>query len=516
MVVGLLIFYRASYQLPLSAVGLALFGTLALLRPDLALLYVPLTVVLFFMPKGIWDERFGIRPEGVRLPLHEVVLLVTGGAWVVRILLSLFRRLAFSSPRRSVAPSPRFLVASSQRFLRSHLPVLLFLLAGTLGVLIVPPDGRGEALREWRWLIIEPLIFYGLLRWFQQPPASGAARATSGNAPPQTSNPLLTLTFAPRGPRFAACVLSAFVVGGAFVGLVGVLQFAGLNLAPLIGDKVGFSDDRIFVEGVRRVSSVYGHPNNLGLAMGRVWPLAAALALAAWGREYRSRQWGLALFYAVCGVLAVGGLLVSFSKGALPAAVAAAVVLVVLHRQSMQRGGNTNARLAGIPWWVWLLAGGGAGVLLLVGAALLGIERFNPFGETSLVRLKTWHSALLMVRNHPLLGIGLDQFLALYPRYIDPSLASTSEQFTSHPHNLLLDVWLRMGVVGVVAFGWLLVAFYRRVVACAAGGGQWGEVCTGLAAAMAAALLHGLVDQFYFAPDVAIFFWLTIGVGDDC
>ncbi len=478
MLVGVVIFYRGSYQLPVSAVGLALFSVLALWRPHLALLFVPLTVPLFFMPKGLWDARFGIRDAGIRVPLHEVLLLVTVGAagvrWLIRRVSS-FPHILASSPLRL---SSAHLLAS----LRSHLPVLLFLLAGTLGVLVAPPEGRGAALREWRWLIVEPLIFSCLVRR-----ASAALRVL---------------------------LVAALVLGGALVGAVGLLQFVGLNLAPLIGDKVGFSDDRVLVEGVRRVSSVYGHPNNLGLYMGRVWPLAGALALAA-AAGYRGAAAGSAgrrgavgplLFYGVCSVVCLGGLLVSFSKGALVGAVAAGVVLAV----SFARPGA-----AGVGWLRGrgvLVAAGVvlAGVALVALAGLLGVERLNVLGESSMVRVKTWRSALLMVRDHPLVGIGLDQFVRVYPQYIDASLRGSSERFASHPHNVLLDVWLRMGLAGVAAFAWLIVRLFRGLVA--GGDGGAGALRVGVAAALVAALVHGLVDNFYFVPDLAFFWWLAVGV----
>jgi hypothetical protein len=182
MVVGLIIFYRGSYQLPISALGLAIFAPLALLRPDLALAYVPLTVPLFFMPKGIWDERFGIRAEGVRFPLHEIVLLITAGASGLHWLLATFgqslaqRRKERKGPgsgqnltqRRKERKEPGSRLIGATASLRSGLlrlmPYLLFLLAGSIGVLIAPAEGRGAALREWRWLIVEPLIFYVLLK----------------------------------------------------------------------------------------------------------------------------------------------------------------------------------------------------------------------------------------------------------------------------------------------------------------------------------------------------------------
>jgi O-antigen ligase len=126
-----------------------------------------------------------------------------------------------------------------------------------------------------------------------------------------------------------------------------------------------------------------------------------------------------------------------------------------------------------------------------------------------------------MLRDHPL-GVGLDQFGRLYPQYIDPSLAGTNEINTAHPHNLILDIALRMGPLGLLAFGWLLVRFFRHTVQTPRRGvstwmrgqtphrGVAPPIAVGLAAAMVAALVHGMVDAFYFWPDLAFAFWLFI------
>jgi hypothetical protein len=41
-----------------------------------------------------------------------------------------------------------------------------------------------------------------------------------------------------------------------------------------------------------------------------------------------------------------------------------------------------------------------------------------------------------------------------------------------------------------------------------------GLLARGVAATLAAALTHGLVDSFYFWPDIAITFWLLVGVSE--
>jgi O-antigen ligase len=506
MLAGLLVFYGFSNDLPTRLVGVAIFGVLACLRPELALLYVPLTVPLFFIPKGIWDTRFGLPERGVLLPLHEMILLVVAGATMLRWLLERFTTGA-------ALPRLRALLGSRQQWW-ALAPVILFVLAGTLAVVIVPPEARRAALREWRWLIVEPLLFYALLHYH------GARAQAHEEQGLQAKNYPLAMQAGVSSYRLL--VLRFFLVGGAFVGLLGILQFLGLNLVPFVGPKAGFSDDQIFVEGVRRVSSVYGHPNNLGLYMGRIWPLAAALALVAIvsGQRWRQRD---VLFFGGCCLLAGGGLLVSFSKGALLGAVVASGVLCWLllrhHMPAIRRAMQQYSRR---PGWLrmpvriaGLLVGLViAGSVLAIGAIVAGdavmLERLNPLGASSSARLKLWASSLAMLRDHPLFGVGLDQFLVTYEYYIHPSLVGTNEEYASHPHNLVLNLWLRLGVPGVMAFGWLMVRFARRVLHSA----RMSLVFCGLAAAMSAALAHGLVDNFYFVPDLAFSFWLLLWVAN--
>ncbi len=464
MLLGVAVAYRASAQLPLTLAGLALFGGLALARPALALLFVPLTLPLYFMPKGLFDARFGIRESGIYLPLHEILLLIallaTGARWLGEV------------PWQRERPR----LGGATLRLVDLAPLGLFLAAAGWGVLIA--EARGAALRELRWTVLGPLLFVGLASFV-------AARWATGG---------------PDG--YWRQVLNFWLVGGALSGLVGLLQFAGLNLAPLFGSKAGFGADSFLVEGVQRVAGLYGHPNNLGLAMGRYWPVAAALAhVAFWGAPDRAtglrRAWPTALAAMLCG----GGLLVSFSRGAyLGALVAGALLAALLLPRALWRDRRLQLALG-------LLAL----AALLAGAAIvvLDIERFNPLGASSGERRKTRAAALAMLRDHPL-GIGLDQFGRLYPAYIAPELAGTNEINTAHPHNLLLDIALRMGPLGLLASGWLIVRFYRDAWAGLALGGGEAARAAGLIAAMSGALVHGLVDQFYFWTDLAFAFWIFI------
>jgi hypothetical protein len=489
MVLAAGVAYRASAQLPITLLGLAVFGLLALLRPRLALLLIPLTVPLYFIPKGLFDARFGIRDSGIYLPIHEIVLVLATGAAAARLAWGWARELWTGGWGQGGLDLRRRAVELA--------PVGLFVLAGVWGVLVA--GERGPAVREFRWLIVEPLLFAGLVWLVGRAKDEGRGTrdegqgTTANRQPPAAGEELSGL----RTADYGRLTIRFWLIGGAVAGLIGVLQFLGLNLVPLFGAKAGFSDDSFLVEGVRRVTGLYGHPNNLGLAMGRYWPIAAALAHGAfWGAATRAAGLRRSLPWLVMAGLCVGGLLVSFSRGAYLGALAAGAVLALcLLPGQLWRDRRVLAGIA------TLAALGLMGALAL---AALDIERFNPFGASSGIRVQTWRSALAMLRDAPL-GIGLDQFGRLYPRYIDPALAGTNEINTAHPHNLLLDIPLRMGPLGVVAFAWLIIRFYRDLR-----GRLAQPLYAGLAAAMSGALVHGLVDQFYFWPDLAFAFWIFI------
>ena len=119
-----------------------------------------------------------------------------------------------------------------------------------------------------------------------------------------------------------------------------------------------------------------------------------------------------------------------------------------------------------------------------------------------------------MIGDHPLTGVGMDNFLYYYrSRYVLPS--AWGELDLSHPHNLILDAWTRLGIGGVVVMAWLCIVFFRSV---------WGQLRTaladrralllGLLASMVAVLAHGMVDHAVFLIDLSFIFALLLAMGN--
>jgi O-antigen ligase len=169
--------------------------------------------------------------------------------------------------------------------------------------------------------------------------------------------------------------------------------------------------------------------------------------------------------------------------------------------------------------WLWASLG-----VIIVGALaalpLLNSPRvqaiFSGGGGTSFFRLALWKSSLEMIRDHPLLGVGPDNFLYAYRgRYMLPE--AWRESSLSHPHNVLLDFAARLGLIGLGVFIWMQIAFWfaafraMRQARHSLARNQWALII-GLMASMIDFLSHGLVDASYFVVDLAFVFMLTLAL----
>ncbi len=137
--------------------------------------------------------------------------------------------------------------------------------------------------------------------------------------------------------------------------------------------------------------------------------------------------------------------------------------------------------------------------------------------ENSLAtRLEIWGSALAIIRDHPLSGVGLNMFRANIVRAQYPAPAY-GNKVLPHAHDELLQVGSDMGLPGVILYvawhGVLLVMLLRiwrtsdnfvRAAALAAGAGLAAHAFFGLADAIA------LYDRFIFA------YWLMVGIIAGC
>lgn len=265
----------------------------------------------------------------------------------------------------------------------------------------------------------------------------------------------------------------------------GAMLMAGGTVVSLLAIGQAASGGGVIAGSVNRATVSYPHPNNLAFFLERTLLFSLGTLII------RPRWWPIWLIAAV----QAAGLAVTFSRGAL-LGVGAGVALLLL--------------LFGMRRALLMLAGGGllGGVLAVVVARDRLLDLGGSGSEPT--RFAIWRSSLRMLADHPLTGVGPDQFLYQYlGRYVEP--VGWPERYTSHPHNLLLDVWLRLGIVGVAAFSSLVYGTVR-LVHRGRSMLRGDAIAAGSIAALVGGAVHGLVDQSFFLPDLATMTWFFIAL----
>lgn len=421
----LLAYYWLPWTLPAMAT-LAAAGLLIVLRMDIGLAYLVLSIPFFLFPRIIFGKAFS---------MVETLTLLCFAAWLRQQALDS----AWHEPHQRARAWLRSLNALDWA-------VIAFVLLAALSLFV--SSNRGVSIREFRVIIIEPALLYFLLRQTKL-----------------TEKQLLRLA-------------DALLLAGVAVSAIGLYQYFGHG-------------DVIVTEVVRRIHSVYASPNNLSLLLGRVIPLAIAMVVA--GRSARRQVYGTAL------VPLILCLFLTYSRGGWLLALPAALLTIGLLR------GRRTASIAALSVLICLLL-----LLPLLGTQRL-VSLFDLEEGTTFRRLRLWQASVAMLRDHPLSGVGLDNFLYQYPNYMLND--AWQEPGLSHPHNLVLDWWLRLGIGGVVILAWLMVSFFRlalRLYRCLPDG-DVRAIILGWMAGMAAVLAHGVIDNSYFLVDLAFIFCLTLG-----
>jgi len=244
----------------------------------------------------------------------------------------------------------------------------------------------------------------------------------------------------------------------------------------------------------------FGTCNNAALYLTRLIPIGAATALI--GRERRWR-W----LYGAAGILMIIATGLTVSRGGLLFGLPVALAVVVI-------------LWAGRRGVIAVVAGVVIEILAII-PLMMFVPRFRDMldlssgSSSSFFRTQVWQSAFAMLRDHPITGVGLDQFLYEYRgRYILPG--AWQQPDLSQPHNFILNYWIRLGIFGLGIAVWLHFQFWRlawktqqRLKSL---NPQSRAMAVGLMGAMATMIAHGLVDETHFVIDLAFIFFMSLGL----
>lgn len=223
----------------------------------------------------------------------------------------------------------------------------------------------------------------------------------------------------------------------------------------------------------RRITSVFNYPNALGLFLGPI-TIIGVLKLKE-----------SPVFWGGTSMLSLIAITLAKSEAALVSIAATLFLAGVWHKTT-----RVKTVLASI-----------LGTIIVIVSPWRNfvIEKLTLQDYSGGIRLSQWSETLNMLKDHWVLGAGLSGYPEVFTSY---HLATHIEIF-QYPHNLLLNIWVELGILGVVAMGILAYYVWQKR--------QEPHVFIPFLV-LIQMCIHGLVDVPYFKNDLAILTWIFLAM----
>ncbi len=271
------------------------------------------------------------------------------------------------------------------------------------------------------------------------------------------------------------------------VWMMAVSLYIYLTLSPFWYYILTMQPAYIFLHTkILRLVSIAGSTSYTGIYYAIIAALAAQYAPFF---KNRLRKIGAVLFIlTICTCIVL-----TFNRGTWVGVLLGMAVLVLL--------GEIERRRAVIA--VLLLAG----VVALLTTSMFGeidVERqvvdFMHFSHSSAQsRIVRWISAINVILDHPLLGVGYNNYALVYGRY---SIIEGLTRMYGSPHNMYVDIITGTGMIGFAVFMTLLVRLWRQMLANmrAALPRDMRQMSRAIFLGFVFFLGSGLFDSFLFKP----------------
>lgn len=128
------------------------------------------------------------------------------------------------------------------------------------------------------------------------------------------------------------------------------------------------------------------------------------------------------------------------------------------------------------------------------------------YGEKSAVsRISLWTTGWKAVKESPIFGLGLTGFAKNWDRLnADPNIDTHN-----FPHNIFLNFWVELGVIGLISLiGLTGLIIYKGMVH------RTDAFKLGVALFLITLVAQGLIDNPYFKNDLALIFWVVLSLND--
>jgi O-antigen ligase len=368
--------------------------------------------------------------------------------------------------------------------------VSVLLLAAWIGTLPANRHSRAAVFASQRW-VLGSVVLYLLwitfsLLWAERP--SVALEGVEEWLISAVVFVVVATTITNR--RYVRAMLWAFVLGGAASVLIGLIT-TGLTPAQSAIASASQGEGRLLSGGV-------SDPNYLAAGV-------VAGAVIAGGLFATSRRAGARWILAISIAILILGEVASESRGGLLAAGGAAIAALILFKRQRLAVGSIIAIIVTV----------GALILVASPGAWQRISKFNGGGSG---RTELWTVAWRIASDHPVVGVGLNNFITQEAKYVrQPGALKSVALIAEKPHvvhNQYLEAYTETGIIGFVLLTSMMVGFLSCGVRAAKGFDARGqpELAT-LARAIVVAEVSIYVALFFLSDGPDQRFWILFGIG---
>ncbi len=276
-------------------------------------------------------------------------------------------------------------------------------------------------------------------------------------------------------------VLFVLISMGALIALYAVYQYVvGVEMDEAWVDEASFAMRT-------RAYATFNNPNVLGEYLILVGSLAA-------GMMWKMRNWLGKLYYTGCFGIICLGLVATGSRGAMLGLLFSAGLFVLLAEKRLIPLGIVMLLLMPfiLPESIW--------------SRLASAVAMND--SSSLYRMSIYSASFDVIEHYWTTGIGIGAFPQIYP------LFSLEAANAYHSHNLFLQEFIELGVVGFVVMMLLFLCFFQRLYAAMRNVPKRFKFLLGAVfGGFAGLLLQGVTDHLWFDYRIVLFFWCFMGIG---
>jgi O-antigen ligase len=195
-----------------------------------------------------------------------------------------------------------------------------------------------------------------------------------------------------------------------------------------------------------RISSTLGNP--ILLASYLIIPLAITLSKTLKALTTKSK-----VMFASCALLQLVAIYLSNTRAAFLALFSGAILFAVMH--VLLNGRKTFRKYR----WITL----GLATLVLIVAAVVLVTKLRLGDSGSQARLYHWKIAISGFKDHPVLGVGPENYYLVSDKHATAEVYKYDAQWFDKPHNNVLEIIATTGVLGLLSYLSILGMFGRQL-----------------------------------------------------